>query len=127
MFNLAAIAMEPEVCVPDHKTNEGRITLPKPLTLSSESVAPDGLYLLDNARAMYVWISEHCPKQIIRDVFGVDKDKAEDRKKLAQHVSWCTMNGQWSRTCPSVRCVCVLPRYPSACVRLCVCVCVCPV
>jgi len=51
-----------QVCVPD---NQGRVFLPQPLTLSSESISSQGLYLLDDGRFLWMWIGDQMSPYVL--------------------------------------------------------------
>ena len=70
LFNISDI---PEsCCVPDEND---RVFLPQPLTLSAESMQPNDMYLMENGRFIYLWISDHVSDEEIYAVFG---DSVED-------------------------------------------------
>jgi len=58
----------------------GRVTLPKPQTLSIEAIEEDGLYLLDNARFFYLWIGEAFPNEKCKEVFGIERNFEENKR-----------------------------------------------
>jgi protein transport protein SEC24 len=62
---------ELNACVPDEM---GRVYLPPPLTLSSESVSTNGLYLLDDGRYMYLYIGSELPQPFLEEVFLISGD-----------------------------------------------------
>lgn len=72
LFSLSE--MEGAACIPDQ---EGRIFLPNPLTLSSESISQQGLYLLDDGRYMYLYIGSELHAQVIEEVFQIKGDGKE--------------------------------------------------
>lgn len=65
LFNISHIPEE--CCLPDA---DGRVFLPQPLTLSSEVMLPADLYLLENGRFIYLWISERVSVDEMEAVFG---------------------------------------------------------
>ncbi|KAK5060989.1 COPII subunit [Exophiala bonariae] len=58
----------------DEKT--GEIILPPPQNLSSERVAPYGLYLIDDGQTQFLWVGRDAVPQLIMDVFGLP-DKSQ--------------------------------------------------
>jgi hypothetical protein len=78
LFNLTSFD-DPTACVPD---DSGRVYLPVPLTLSSESVSSNGLYLLDDGRYMYLYIGSDLPQQFLEDVFDI---KGDGRNQAGQY------------------------------------------
>ena len=71
-------------CIPDES---GRVYLPTPLTLSSESVSSDGLYLLDDGRYMYLYIGSDLPAAFLEDVFAIKGDgKNQTGQYRIRHV-----------------------------------------
>jgi len=66
-------------CVPDES---GRVYLPMPLTLSSESVSSNGLYLLDDGRYMYLYIGSDLPQPFLEEVFDI---KGDGRSQAGQY------------------------------------------
>ncbi len=60
--------------IPDYaciESTDGRVFLPPVLKLSSESIKADGIYLLDNGTALYVWIGESVASTTTDQLFGV--------------------------------------------------------
>ena len=55
--------------IPDPET--GLIVLPPPLNLSSERLAPYGLYLIDDGQTQFLWVGRDAVPQLLGDVFGV--------------------------------------------------------
>ena len=70
LFSLSDMAQS-AACIPDHY---GRVFLPVPLTLSSESISQNGLYLLDDGRYMYLYIGADLPAQFLQEVFSIKGD-----------------------------------------------------
>jgi protein transport protein SEC24 len=65
-------------CIPN---SEGRVFLPPTLYLSKESLNPAHLYLLDDSRYLYLWVSEAVKAEVMTEVFGVEKkDELADYK-----------------------------------------------
>jgi len=62
---------EGNACVPDEN---GRVFLPMPLTLSSEYISSDGLYLLDDGRYMYLYIGADLSQSLLEEVFAIQGD-----------------------------------------------------
>ena len=58
----------------DEKT--GEIVLPPPMNLSSERLAPYGLYLIDDGQTQFLWIGRDAVPQLVTDVFGLT-DKSQ--------------------------------------------------
>ena len=58
-------------CVPDAT---GRVFLPNALTLSSDSIQTDGVYLLDDARLLYIFIAHACPQSTLELIFTRSED-----------------------------------------------------
>ncbi|OAR01304.1 hypothetical protein LLEC1_02709 [Akanthomyces lecanii] len=50
----------------------GQIVLPPPQNLTSERLAPHGLYLLDDGQTQFLWVGRDAVPQLVADVFGVD-------------------------------------------------------
>jgi protein transport protein SEC24 len=68
----------PDNCgIPDPDTNE--IVLPQPQSLSSERIAPYGLYLLDDGQTQFLWLGRDAIPALTNDVFGV-----EDKNQVRQ-------------------------------------------
>lgn len=55
--------------VPDHET--GDIVLPPPINLSSQSLLPYGLYLIDDGQTQFLWVGREAVPQLVEDVFDV--------------------------------------------------------
>lgn len=62
--------------VPDSQT--GETLLPPAINLSSGSLAPYGLYLIDDGQTQFLWVGSQAVPQLIEDVFGVP-DKSQLR------------------------------------------------
>ncbi|KAJ5814697.1 protein transport protein Sec24 [Penicillium riverlandense] len=62
--------------LPDEQT--GEIILPPAINLSSERLAPYGLYLIDDGQTQFLWVGRDAVPQLITDVFGV-ADKSQLR------------------------------------------------
>lgn len=75
LFCLTELAED--ACVPDH---EGRVNMPQPLTLSSQSISSSGVYLLDTSRFLYLWIGKDARSEVLNEMFESD-DKSEERKR----------------------------------------------
>ncbi|KAF4121550.1 protein transport protein SEC24 [Geosmithia morbida] len=60
--------------LPDPET--GHIVLPPPVNLSSERLAPYGLYLIDDGQTQFLWVGRDAVPQLLNDVFGVP-DKSQ--------------------------------------------------
>lgn len=58
--------------------HNGGIVLPPPCNLSSERVAPYGLYLIDDGQTQFLWVGRDAVPQLIHDVFGLP-DKTQLR------------------------------------------------
>lgn len=56
----------------------GSILLPPPVNLSSERLAPYGLYLIDDGQTQFLWVGRDAVPQLILDVFGIP-DKSQLR------------------------------------------------
>ncbi|KAF7508675.1 COPII subunit [Endocarpon pusillum] len=56
----------------------GGIALPLPCNLSSERLAPYGLYLIDDGQTQFLWVGRDAVPQLVQDVFGVP-DKTQLR------------------------------------------------
>lgn len=50
----------------------GQIALPPPQNLSSERLAPHGLYLIDDGQTQFLWVGRDAVPQLVADVFGVE-------------------------------------------------------
>lgn len=82
LFNLTSF--EGNACIPDES---GRVYLPRPLTLSSESVTSNGLYLLDDGRYMYLYIGSDLPTPLLDQVFNIQGDgKHQAGRYRIRHV-----------------------------------------
>jgi protein transport protein SEC24 len=67
--------------VPDPDTNE--VVLPPAHNLSSERIAPFGLYLIDDGQTQFLWLGRDAVPALIADVFGVeDKSQVKQGKTL---------------------------------------------
>jgi protein transport protein SEC24 len=49
----------------------GGIVLPPPCNLSSERLAPYGLYLIDDGQTQFLWVGRDAVPQLVQDVFGL--------------------------------------------------------
>lgn len=49
----------------------GGIVLPPAVPLSSERLAPYGLYLIDDGQTQFLWVGRDAVPQLIHDVFGL--------------------------------------------------------
>jgi protein transport protein SEC24 len=56
----------------------GGIVLPPPMNLSSERLAPYGLYLIDDGQTQFLWVGRDAVPQLVQDVFGLP-DKSQLR------------------------------------------------
>jgi len=63
--------------LPDETT--GDIQMPAPLNLSSGSLVPYGLYLLDDGQTQFIWLGRDAVPRLVADVFGT-----EDKNALKQ-------------------------------------------
>lgn len=68
LFSLSEL---PEDCCVPHE-DDGRVLLPSALTLSSQSIQPQNLYLLDNGRYMYLYVGEAVNPAVYQQAFGVE-------------------------------------------------------
>lgn len=55
--------------VPEPDT--GDIVLPPRISLSSQSLVPYGLYLIDDGQTQFLWVGREAVPQLVEDVFGV--------------------------------------------------------
>ena len=55
-------------------TDEGTVFPPLPTVtwLSAEKLEQDGIYVLEDARELLVWVGRQCPEAVLRETFGVD-------------------------------------------------------
>jgi len=55
-------------------TDEGTVFPPLPTVtwLSAEKLEQDGIYVLEDARELLVWVGRQCPEVVLRETFGVD-------------------------------------------------------
>ena len=60
--------------LPDATT--GDVQMPPALNLSSGSLVPYGLYLLDDGQTQFLWLGRDAVPQLIADVFGTDDKNA---------------------------------------------------
>jgi protein transport protein SEC24 len=63
--------------IPDPTTNE--VVLPPAQNLSSERLAPYGLYLIDDGQTQFLWLGRDAVPALVQDVFG-----AEDKTLVVQ-------------------------------------------
>eukprot|EP00954_Amorphochlora_amoebiformis_P013311 1044918-Amorphochlora_amoeboformis.AAC.1 len=49
---------------------DGRVFLPPVLKLSSDSITEEGVYLLDDGRALKIWIGGSAPQKVTDQLFG---------------------------------------------------------
>lgn len=62
--------------------NTGEIVLPPPINLSSASLVPYGLYLIDDGQTQFLWLGRDAVPQLVEDVFGVpDKTQVKVGKQ----------------------------------------------
>lgn len=60
----------------------GEIVLPPPVNLSSASLVPYGLYLIDDRQTQFLWLGRDAVAQLVEDVFGVpDKTQVKVGKQ----------------------------------------------
>ena len=54
--------------------DEGTVFPPLPTVtwLSAEKLEQDGIYVLEDARELLVWVGRQCPEAVLRETFGVD-------------------------------------------------------
>lgn len=57
----------------------GAITMPPALPLTSGSIVPYGLYLIDDGQTQFLWLGRDAVPALIQDVFGTD-----DKNQLKQ-------------------------------------------
>jgi protein transport protein SEC24 len=69
--------MPDDAGIPDPTT--GQITMPPLMNLTSQSIVPYGLYLLDDGVNQFLWVGRDTVPALLGDVFGV-----EDRTQLKQ-------------------------------------------
>lgn len=69
--------MPDDAGIPDPVT--GHITMPPLMNLTSQSIVPYGLYLLDDGVNQFLWVGRDTVPALLGDVFGV-----EDRTQLKQ-------------------------------------------
>lgn len=55
--------------LPDENT--GDIVLPPPINLSSASLVPYGLYLIDDGQTQFLWVGRDVVPQLVEDVFAI--------------------------------------------------------
>lgn len=60
--------------LPDATT--GAIAMPPALNLTSGSIVPYGLYLLDDGQTQFLWLGRDAVPALIQDVFGTDDKNA---------------------------------------------------
>lgn len=71
--------------LPDEQT--GEIILPPAINLSSERLAPYGLYLIDDGQTQFLWVGRDSVPQLITDVFGVtDKSQLRVGKQMLPDI-----------------------------------------
>ena len=73
-------------CVYDDK---GRVSIPPSLSLSSESIALNGLYLLDDSRFLYIYIGQDLDPSILDQVFDANwtlRSGGTDEASLASRI-----------------------------------------
>lgn len=49
----------------------GEVILPPTINLSSERLAPHGLYLIDDGQTQFLWVGRDAAPELINDVFGL--------------------------------------------------------
>eukprot|EP00467_Chlorarachnion_reptans_P000717 CAMPEP_0114501530 /NCGR_PEP_ID=MMETSP0109-20121206/8545_1 /TAXON_ID=29199 /ORGANISM="Chlorarachnion reptans, Strain CCCM449" /LENGTH=964 /DNA_ID=CAMNT_0001679261 /DNA_START=150 /DNA_END=3044 /DNA_ORIENTATION=- len=103
------------------EASDGRVFLPPVLKLSSESIKDDGIYLLDDGRALYVWIGDQAPQKDTDQLFGLVQTEEGgatqlqllyDEKANATSLNarvW-TLVGQLRRNCPSFKTISIITR-----------------
>lgn len=63
--------------------NTGEIVLPPPINLSSATLVPYGLYLIDDGQTQFLWVGRDAVPQLVEDVFGVpDKTQVKVGKQM---------------------------------------------
>lgn len=60
--------------LPDPQT--GAIVMPPSLNLSSASIVPYGLYLIDDGQTQFLWLGRDAVPALLQDVFGIDDKNA---------------------------------------------------
>lgn len=62
--------------------DSGDIVLPPTINLSSQSIVPYGLYLIDDGQTQFLWVGRDAVPQLIEDVFGFqDKNQLKVGKQ----------------------------------------------
>jgi protein transport protein SEC24 len=71
--------------IPDPDTNE--VVLPPAQNLSSERLAPHGLYLIDDGQTQFLWLGREAVSALVADVFGIeDKSQVKQGKSTIAEV-----------------------------------------
>ena len=58
--------------MPPYSDEDGRVHIPASLTLASDTISPDGIFLLDDGRALYLWIGHQVDPQVLNTVFEMN-------------------------------------------------------
>uniref|UniRef100_A0A7S4DQB5 Uncharacterized protein n=1 Tax=Lotharella globosa TaxID=91324 RepID=A0A7S4DQB5_9EUKA len=104
------------------EAKDGRVFLPPVLKLSSDSIKPDGIYLLDNGRELFIWIGDQAPQSMLDELFGVVQyhengpqhvqlvyDETAEPTSLNARV-W-TLIVQLRKNCPSFKTVSIVTKH----------------
>jgi protein transport protein SEC24 len=71
----------------DRYAGRANVELPVSLSLSVDSLASDGIYLLDNAVDMYIWAGRHANPSMLQSLFGVSSLENVDSKSILLQTS----------------------------------------
>ncbi|GAB5353174.1 hypothetical protein AAMO2058_000015100 [Amorphochlora amoebiformis] len=100
---------------------DGRVFLPPVLKLSSDSITEEGVYLLDDGRALKIWIGGSAPQKVTDQLFGtvqvVEGGPAVLQLLYDEKASPTSLNARvWNlitqlrRNCPSFKTLSIVTR-----------------
>lgn len=84
--------MSPDVGLPAPEPTEGeiskatagsqRIVLPAVINLSIERLACDGMFLMEDALTLYLWVGRSAPAPLLTSLFGLQTMEGVDCKQV---------------------------------------------
>jgi len=77
--------------MPDH---QGDIVLPDLLSLTSDKVNSDGVYLVDNSESLYLWIGKLVNAHTLQELFGINQVPPPDSLPLQLTTLRTDLNGR---------------------------------
>mmetsp|Transcript_4329 Transcript_4329/g.6485 ORF Transcript_4329/g.6485 Transcript_4329/m.6485 type:complete len:928 (+) Transcript_4329:131-2914(+) len=104
------------------ESKDGRVFLPPVLKLSSDSIEKNGVYLLDNGRALFIWIGEEADQKILDQLFCLVQQTEngptslellydEKAKPESLNARVWTLITQLRKNCPSFKTISIVTRH----------------